>query len=147
MKRRGDTGAVFAEFAIAVPIILFLIFTMISYGSMLSFRQTLSQAAAEGARAAAVAPFNTSTPDRYARARSAVNEAFQGQTVSCGDGWLTCTPQPSASCSAGAECISVTLTYAYNSAVTARRTGPPVPRVFGFSLPAQLSYTASARVH
>ena len=28
MKRRGETGAVFAEFAIAVPIILFLIFAM-----------------------------------------------------------------------------------------------------------------------
>jgi Flp pilus assembly protein TadG len=135
------------EFAIVLPIFLFVIFAMVNYAAMLSFRQTLSQAAAEGARAAAVAPFNTSTAQRYVRAKAAVNEAFQGQNASCGDGWLTCTPQPSASCTAGAECISVTLTYAYNSAVNARRIGPPVPRVFGFSLPAQISYTASARVH
>ena len=147
MKRRGETGAVFAEFAIAVPIILFLIFAMINYAAMLSFRQTLSQAAAEGARAAAVAPFNTSTPTRYVRATNAVDEAFQGQNASCGDGWLTCTPQPSASCTPGAECISVTLTYRYDDAVRTRHRGPPVPNVFGLLLPAQLSYTASARVH
>ena len=42
------------EFALLVPLLVLILFGIISYGVMLSFRQSLSQAAAEGARAAAV---------------------------------------------------------------------------------------------
>ena len=52
-RARQERGAVFAEFVIVLPFFLLLIFGMISYGTMFSFRQTLSQAATEGARAAA----------------------------------------------------------------------------------------------
>lgn len=158
MKRRrsrhDEPGAVFVEFAIVLPIFLFIIFAMINYAAMMSFRQTLSQAAAEGARAAAIAPFNTTFPARQSRANAAVNEAFQGQNAACGDGWLTCNPHLSATCAtaAGAECISVTLTYNYDDAVRSGHRGPRVPNfvpdpLAQLFLPTQLSYTSSARVH
>ena len=55
-RRRApsERGAAAVEFALVVPLLLLLIFGIISYGMMLSFRQGLTQAASEGARAAAV---------------------------------------------------------------------------------------------
>lgn len=142
---RNERGAVFVEFVLVIPFFLFLIFSMIAFGSMFSFRQTLSQAATEGARAAAIAPSNKTFTERRSRAIDAVNQAFQGELgvpVSCGSGGLTCTvPTVPTSCGNSAQCITVTLTYAY-----ATHPRIPVPQFFGFVLPADLNYTASARV-
>jgi Flp pilus assembly protein TadG len=144
-QERTEAGAAFVEFTIILPFFLFLIFAMVSYGSMFSFRQTLSQAATEGARAAAVAPSNLDFTARRTRAIGAVNEAFDGEpgdVITCGAGGLTCTiPTTPTSCASTANCISVTLTYAYAS-----HPRLPVPQFFGFALPSQLSYTASARI-
>jgi Flp pilus assembly protein TadG len=142
---RDESGAVFVEFVAVLPFFLFLIFAMVSYGSMFSFRQTLSQAATEGARAAAVAPSNLDFASRRTRAITAVNEAFQGEpgsALSCGSGGLTCTiPTTPTTCASTAYCISVTLTYAY-----AAHPRLPVPQFFSFALPSALTYAASARV-
>src|SRR4029079_19073677 len=51
---RGERGAVLVEFAISSVLLLLLLFGIIEYGYVLSFKQGLTQAAAEGARAAAV---------------------------------------------------------------------------------------------
>jgi hypothetical protein len=111
---------------------------------MFSFRQTLSQAATEGARAAAVAPANLNFAARRDRAIAAINQAFQGElgdAVSCGTA-LTCTiPTVPTSCADSGQCISVTLSYAY-----ADNPRIPVPQFFGFALPDELTYTASARI-
>ena len=115
-RTRTERGAAFIEFILVVPFFLFLIFSLISYGAMFSFRQTLSQAATEGARAAAVAPANLNFAARRDRAIAAINQAFQGElgdAVSCGTE-LTCTiPTVPTSCADSGQCISVTLTYAY----------------------------------
>lgn len=143
--RRDESGAAFAEFVIILPFFLFLIFAMVSYGGLFSFRQTLSQAATEGARAAVIAPANSTFAVRSSRAITAVNEAFQGEIgagVSCGTGGLTCTiPTTPTSCGNSAECISVTLTYAY-----ATHPRFPVPVFLNFTVPNQVTYTASARI-
>lgn len=142
---RDESGAVFVEFILVLPFLLFIIFAMVGYGAMFSFRQTLSQAATEGARAAAVAPANLSFADRSSRAIAAVNQAFQGEPggdLVCGSGGLTCTiPATPTTCGTATECISVTVTYAY-----ADHPRVPVPQFFGFALPDELEYTASARI-
>lgn len=144
-RRRGEHGAVFVEFVLVVPFLLGIVFLLISFGVMLSFRQTLSQAAGEGARAAAVAPANLTYSQRRDRAIVAINESFQGQSgapVVCG-GTLTCTiPNVPTTCGDASKCISVTIAYAY-------RTHPrvAVPQFFGQVLPANLTYTASARIN
>jgi hypothetical protein len=144
-RTRDENGAVLVEFVLVLPIFLFLIFAMISIGVMFSFRQTLSQAAADGARAAAVAPANLTFTQRRDRAIGAVNEAFDGEAggpVSCGVGGLTCAvPAVPTSCGDADQCISVTLTYAY-----AANPRIELPQLFGFVLPDDLTYTASARV-
>ena len=73
------------EFALVVPFLLILAFGIISYGFMLTFRQTLSQAATEGARAAAVSLTDTG---RTASAEGAVTDAMSTNGVTCSGGKL-----------------------------------------------------------
>ena len=142
---RHETGVVTVEFVLVLPLFLFVIFAMVSYGAMFSFRQTLSQAATEGARAAVVAPANLTFTERRDRAITAINEAFDGELgdpVSCGVGGLTCTiPAVPTSCGDASLCISVTLTYAY-----ADHPRIAVPQFADFALPDELTYSASARI-
>lgn len=143
--RGGEHGAAFVEFILVVPFLMMFLYMIIAYGVMFSFRQTMSQAAVEGARSAAVAPANLTYTQRRDRALVAINQAFQGQIggpLTCGDGRLTCTiPTVPVTCGDSTQCISVTLQYPY-------RTNPlvAVPQFFGVMLPATLQYTASARI-
>lgn len=152
-RRSSEHGAVFVEFVLVLPFLLGIIFLIINFGVMLSFRQALSQAAAEGARAAAVAPANHTYSDRRTRARDTVNLAFQGQggaPVSCGTGGLACYVSPDVApgspagpaCGEATKCIRVALVYNYedNPRIT-------VLDFFGPLLPETLSYTASARIN
>ena len=142
------------EFALVVPLLCFLLFAIIGYGYMLSFRQALSQAAAEGARAAAVAPPNTSDPDLASRAIQAVNQGLSSYGVSCntaevlmhdGEPAGTCDIRlPATTCTGsttGAQCVRVTLSYTYED-------DPLLPSVpgLGVLLPDALTYTTEAQV-
>lgn len=149
--RRTERGAAAVEFALVVPLLVLLLFGIISYGVMLSFRQTLSQAATEGARAAAVTFLSD---DKRDEATSAVDGALEGFGLTCTPaGGLvrgavtvgrceisdpgTCTP----AAAAGVECVTVRLVYDYadNALV------PSFPGV-GVVLPDTLTYSAQARV-
>jgi Flp pilus assembly protein TadG len=140
---RQERGAVFVEFVLVVPFFLMMIFLIISLGVMLSFRQTMSQAAAEGARAAAVAPSNSTFAERQEEAIDAIEEAFAGQVggaLTCGTKLVCTIPTVPVTCGDANECISVKLTYAY-------RQNPRVAvPLFGILLPQSLAYTASARI-
>lgn len=148
---RADRGAAAVEFALVVPLLVLLLFGIISYGVMLSFRQTLSQAATEGARAAAVTFLSE---DKRDEATSAVAEALDSFGLTCGAGETllrggvtvgrceisdpgACTP----AAAEGVECVTVRLVYDYaeNSLV------PSFPGV-GVVLPDTLTYSAQARV-
>ena len=142
---RDERGAAFVEFVVVLPIFLFVISAMVSYGAMFSFRQTLSQAATEGARAAAIAPANLTFTQRRDRAIAAVNGSLNGLPgggVSCGANGLTCTiPTVPSACGSSADCITVALTYDYDN-----HPRIALPQLVGFVLPNSLVYTASARV-
>jgi Flp pilus assembly pilin Flp len=149
-RRRGDNGAAAVEFALVVPLLFLLLFGIISYGVMLSFRQSLSQAAAEGARAAAVTVIDD---DKQDEAYAAVGEALHSFGVGCVGGHLikggddvgscsisapgTCTP----AASVGVKCVTVELVYEY-------REHPVVPHFpgLGYVMPRELVYFAQARV-
>ena len=139
------------EFALVVPLLLLILFGIISYGMMLSFRQTLSQAAAEGARAAAVTFVEE---DKRGEAVLAVTGALESFDVSCTEGGDLmrdgadvgscdisdpddCTP----AAGAGVECVTVTLIYDYENASIV----PTFPGL-GIVLPDKLTYEAQARV-
>lgn len=138
--RRDDTGAAAVEFALVLPLLLLLVFGIISYGYMLSFRQALSQGAAEGARAAAVALVNE---DKESLALQAANEAIGTyQNIKCNEGAMVCsvTVDP---CNANGDpaYANVTMTYAYKD----EPLTPAFPGL-GLTMPDKLSYTASAEV-
>ncbi|NYD58339.1 Flp pilus assembly protein TadG [Nocardioides marinisabuli] len=124
-----ERGAAAVEFALVVPLLLVLVFGIISYGYMLSFRQSISQAAAEGARAAALAPPTVS--DRAPIAFAAIQSVLG---VPCNSGYLSCVAAPDSACG----CIDVTVSWDYAG-------DPSKPKlVYDFALPATLSYTASS---
>jgi Flp pilus assembly pilin Flp len=145
--RRGERGAAAVEFALEVPVLLLVLFGIVSFGFMLSLRQGMSQAAAEGARAAAVTLVDA---QKTGAAVAAIDDALP-YGVTCAGGNLvrdsedvgTCSvsePQP---CGSGgdAECVTVSLTYAYGQ-------HPIVPSLLGLGalLPDELEYTTVARV-
>lgn len=130
------------------PLLLLLVFGIISYGFMLSFRQALSQAASEGARAAAV---QLDPSARTTDATGAVSDALAGAGVTCSGGVLsrggvaagTCVVGTAAACESApaSQCVTVTLTYRYAD-------HPAVPSfpLVGSALPDELTYAATVRV-
>lgn len=123
-RARDESGAAVVEFALILPVILALVFGIISYAYMLSYRQAVTQAAVEGARSAAVAPAGASLPGRVL---SAVNRSLDGYGVACTAGGAlvqggktvgTCAiPSATIACPApnpaSTRCVRVTVRHSY----------------------------------
>lgn len=149
-KYRGEGGAAALEFALVAPLLFALVFGIIGYGYMLSFRQGISQGAAEGARAAAVS-METDAGVKEEDARQALNNSLEAYDVSCGStGTLSHGGRSVGTCSVAIaacanspskECATVNVNYAY-------RDNPLIPSFpgLGVTLPQNLDYTATARV-
>ena len=82
-RLRDQRGSQVVEFAIASAVLLVLLFGIVEYGYVLSFKQGLTQAAAEGARIAAVGGSDTAITN-------AVKEAVGAFKQTCNVGGLTC---------------------------------------------------------
>ena len=139
------------EFALILPILVGLTFGVVAFGYMLSFRQAMSQAAAEGGRAAAVQIGGTSNADRISAARAAINDALDFYNVECTSGGaLTHSGGASGNCTvaigsctsgpAGAQCAKVTLEYPYSDNALIPGLG------INELLPDNLVYTTEVRV-
>ena len=144
-------GAVTVEFVLVLPFFLFLIFLLISMSTMFSFRQALSQAATEGARAAAVQPLGTSDAARSSDAMAAINGTLDAQAdVTCVAGVLkrrgvtagTCSVSAPTACDGTKMCVTVRLSYSYRD----HQVSGSMPFVPGALFPAALTYESSARV-
>ena len=122
-RRHDQRGAALVEFAIASTVLLVLLFGIITYGYVLSLKQALTQAAAEGARAGAV---GRDVPTAVGRAVGAFNRT-------CNTGGLTCQgstagqwPPQSYACGS-ANCIKVEVSYDW-------KNHPLLPRFPGLGL-------------
>jgi Flp pilus assembly protein TadG len=141
MKRlHGENGVELLEFALVIPIFVFVLYGLIAFGMMLSAKQTVTNAAAEGARAAVGA-----SGDPVAAARSKVGSAmasYSGYNVQDPkqfDGQVAaCDPVNSP---AGPKCITVKVTYPYGD----KPLIPPAPGL-GLVMPSTLSSTAVVQV-
>ena len=157
MRRRADRptrdrGAVLVEFALIAPIFVTLVFGIISYGYMLSYRQALGQAASEGARAAAVVPSGMSVAAKGTRALNALNDSLSSYGVTCAGSVLkhgsttvgSCSIQTKTACPSDSSrsCAIVTIVHRY-------RDHPLIPTFpgLGITLPEQLTYTAVVEVN
>lgn len=147
--KRTEQGAAAVESALVLCfVVLPLVFGILGYGYMLTFRQSLSQAATEAARAAAVKTVSGTLAQRQAQqttaAKAAVDAAVGSfsDTIKCGQSNLTCDVSfqscPDVSPSG---CIKVQVNYPY-------RDHPllPVPGL-GIVLPQSIGYSAAAGVN
>ncbi|GAB2622208.1 pilus assembly protein [Nocardioides ginkgobilobae] len=144
-----ERGAAAVEFALVVPLLLMLVFGIISYGYMLSFRQALSQSATEGARSAAVTLNSPGGTEQVDAARNALDQALGSYGITCvgtslmrgGTAVGTCAVTVAA-CSndTSRDCASVAIDYDYASHPLLPTPG------FGFAMPDNLGYTAVAEV-
>lgn len=95
-RGEGDGGSAIVEFALISVLLLTIVFGVINFGLILSFKQDVTRAAAEGARAGAVALPSVVTganDTRRLAAATALDEAVAGFDKTCGSGGLTCAVQ------------------------------------------------------
>jgi Flp pilus assembly protein TadG len=140
-RSRNEQGAAVVEFAIASMLLLVLLFGIITYGYALSFKQGLTQAAAEGARKAAVSTSATAPANAATAVEKAVN-AFN-RHCNTGDG-TTCTYDMTAAatgCAAANICMRVRVSYDY-------KNHPLMPKFpgLGLLLPDTLESTSITQV-
>lgn len=157
-RRTADRGASAVEFAIIVPLVLLVLFEVIGWGYMFSFRQALSQAADEGARAAVGATLTgcgttgtwDSSCDAQVAATTAINNtlsnySYGGVKLACGAAGVTCTIGAATTCASGHRCVSVVVNYPYRSQPLLgglpTNVGP-----FNVVLPPNLSFTSIVQV-
>lgn len=145
-----------------MPILGILLFGIIEFGYLMSFRGGLAQGAAEGARAAATAPraiVTASSPliatypngrnnaQAIADATAAVNQATASYSRTCGTGGLTCqfliTDCGSAiDTPALPDCMTVRLTYDN----VANPVMPPIP-LLSYAMPGTLTVSSTVQLN
>lgn len=120
VEHRRQRGAAIVEFSVVVVLLLVLLFGIITFGVILSFKQSMTQAAAEGARAGAMGTELTAS----GLAATAMVQPVGAFGKTCNSGGLTCT-YPVAACggSSTATCITVTVQYDYEN----HPLLPPIP--------------------
>jgi Flp pilus assembly protein TadG len=154
-RPRDERGAALLEFALVFPIFVFVLYGLIAYGMALSLKQSITHAAAEGARAALGAtvpssctttpyPYGT-TPQECAWDTAAVNQVKGALSwMGSNEQYVTTTPSTASPCpdgNANSECITVAISYDYGD-------HPLVPNLPGLGLvtPNQITSTAVVEV-
>lgn len=132
---RGERGSVLVEFSLVFALFVLVIYALISFGVILAAKNSLTHAAAEGARAAvAVVDDPMTGPDeRVERAKEKVEQALSwfGSRYQAGDTSASIAPCGTA------QCITVKITYPYSD----RPIVPPAPGL-GLVIPSNLTSTA-----
>ncbi|MEO7557398.1 MAG: TadE/TadG family type IV pilus assembly protein [Acidimicrobiales bacterium] len=142
----GDSGAAMVEMALILVVLSFFLFGIISFGYLFSFRQNMTQAAAEGARAAAVAVSGSEFGDAQTAVNLAIKASFGKDCNTAGSG-LTCTitPPSNSVCvndtNLTHKCVKVTLAYDYAS----KPLLPDAPLIGQF-MPSTITVSSTARV-
>lgn len=150
-RGRGDDGAALVEFALVASILLLLVVGMINFGLILSFKQDVTRAAAEGARGGAVAiPLTvgqTYSQAAQTAATSAVNDAVKQMggrfsTSGCTNG-MTCTVTVAPCVSQTSySCVTVKVSFDYEH----NRMYGNLPIISAF-LPKTVEATSVARIN
>jgi Flp pilus assembly protein TadG len=123
-RQHDERGAEMVEFAFVVVLLIALLYGIISYGLILSAQSTVTQAAADGARAGIVAASSALGAQATAEGQAANDLSWMGKgqcyephhqpVLGTAGGILTCDAEegPCAS-NASNQCLSVTVTYQY----------------------------------
>lgn len=157
---RRDDGAAMVEFAFVGVLLVFLIFGIITFGLLLSFKQDVTRAAAEGARIGAVSQPPTSQPataaadSRHAATLQATKDAVASFDRTCNDQGMGCIvtvhncrnvaeATPAVYWQDGNDdCVTVELVYDYDAFPLILE-----PPVISAVLPDQISSKSTARLN
>lgn len=141
---RDERGSVLVEFSFVFALFMLVIYALITFGMILATKNSLTHAAAEGARSAIGTADDPATPavdERVQRAKAQVADSLKwfGSRYQAGDtnaSVARCDPSNPLDLS---DCITVTVTYPYAS----RPIVPPAP---GLGLVTPDSFTSTAVV-
>jgi Flp pilus assembly protein TadG len=137
-----ERGAALVEMAVVVGLLALFLFGIITYGLVMSFDQSLTQAANEAGRAGAVAPRDVAVE----RARAAANRVASGWGTECGGGeGLTCS-FVIAPCSNGGSSVTDCMTVELRYDLDAHPRTPTLP-VISQTLPDELVATVVVEVN
>lgn len=135
---QDERGSVLVEFAFVFALFVLVIYAIISFGVILAAKNSITHAAAEGARAAVGAvddPMTVDVDEREERAKKKVGESLA---------WFKSRYEPGdttasiAQCADSTrDCITVTITYPYDT----RPIVAPPPGL-GLVIPSKLVSTA-----
>jgi len=91
-RRPDERGSSLVEFALVVTLLFTLLLGVVVFGILLSKRQVLTQAVAEGARAAVPYQYTVATTSKATNpAKVQVNKSLQAMSRVCDDGSTHCT--------------------------------------------------------
>jgi len=114
-RAKGEDGVVLVEFALVFVLFIFILYALVAFGTALALKQSVTHAAAEGARAAVGVVDNPSTPDdeRVLKAKQEVRESLDWIGDKYSDDDVEARVDP---CSSGStdDCIFVAIRYPYN---------------------------------
>jgi Flp pilus assembly protein TadG len=142
-RRRAQRGSMALEFAIVFPLFFLIFYAIVTYSVVLVAKQSLTLAAAEGARAALRYQPGATSSDTALALRATAACAAATPLVS----WLAITKPCTttiANCSYDAtmKCVSVALNYNYAS----KPVVPALPLI-GLPVPATLSASATVQLN
>jgi len=138
-RLRSDEGAAMVEMSIAGVLVILLLLGVLMFGYLMSFRQNMTQAAAEGVRAGAVAA------DPVVAATGASNQALDSFLQNgCSHTGMSCniTVLPACPAQPARKCIQVELVYDY----AAHPFLPDVPLMSSF-FPDTIESTSVAEIN
>lgn len=146
-RRRDQRGSSLVEFALIVTLLSTLLLGIVVFGILLSKRQVLTQATAEGARAAVPYQYTAAnTTNLKNGAKAQVNKSLEAMDRTCEDGATTCTfvvyscggtASPPTAPTGSGDCLQVSV------AVDVTGSKPLIPSVTGMSffLPDKMTST------
>ena len=143
-RKPDERGAALLEFSLVFGLFVYVLYALIAFGFMLSLKNSITHAAAEGARAAIGVTDNPATPlvdERVeaARARALASLDWLGAKIQPSDVVVSPIGSCTNSSSVTAQCVTVEITYPYS-------VRPLVPHAPGLGLVTPDNFKASAVV-
>ena len=141
-RLRGDRGSVAVEFALIVPVFLILVYGGLSFGLAMSAKSIVTEAAADGARAAiGVPPASAVTVAENVAQQVLDNEGNAYRSYAVVSAKLSVANDGTCGSSQTAQCITVTISYPYSA-------HPAIPNApgLGLVLPSNINATYTVEV-
>ena len=152
LRRRDERGAALVEFALVLIPLFFMLYGLIAFGMILALKQSVTNAAAEGARSVVGVPDDSTTPlvdERLEKAKTTVAARLNwiGSKYSPSDlqvawydpGTQTCNYGAASGSPPSPATVCVKITYPYESR-------PLIPLAPGLGLVTPATLGSEARV-